>query len=438
MANLEVTFCGKKLRSPVGVASHALFNGGLIDPIKEAKHLERYVDVGAGFVYTPFICPEEEHPKDLPPAWKFMNVRSREPFHMEGLLVATDARRIMCRLKPGLKLIETLRKELPDDVAVIANVIGPGADPKGWAEHCKRIESAGPDIIELNVSCPLPAATAKAVQSYSTGELSEAAGCLLGDSPPLLLPVVEEVVNAVNIPVGVKLTPETGFPRVVAIAEGIKKAGASFISGINAPLTVGPPDIYKGGQGKWPGMTDNPICAALGPWDRYLLYRNLAAIGVFVPGIELTGIGGLVEPEHVVEAMMLGARICEFSSGLLWKGTDIIEETINFLHEYMEGQGYKSVEEFIGIALKYIKPLEEIDWRIEDFVATVDDRLCTRCGRCAKSICSARTLEKNPLRIVVDSRYCIGCGLCEAICPYDAVSIVEMKHPVVGVSLPQE
>ena len=436
MANLEVTFVGKKLRSPIGIASHAVFNGGLMDPMAEADHLMRYVEMGAGFVHTPFICPEEEHPQDAPPAWKFMNIYSREPFRMEGLLVATDAHRIMCRLRPGLTLIETLREKLPDDVIVIANMIGPGADPKGWAEHCKRAEDAGADLIEMNVSCPLPAATAKAVQAYSTGEMSEAAGCLLGDSPALLLPVVEEVVKAVNIPVGVKFTPETGFPRVVGLAEGVKKAGAKFISGINAPITCAPPDIYKNGQGKWPGLTANPICAALGPWDRFLLYRNLAAISVFVPGIELAGIGGLVEPEHVVEAMMLGARICEFSSGLLWRGMDLIKDTISFLTDYMDKQGYKTVDEFIGLGINFVKPLEEIDWRLEDFIATVDDRLCTRCGRCARSICNARKLEREPLRIVIDSRYCIGCGLCQAICPANAVSIVEQKHQVVGISIP--
>ncbi|MBW2370288.1 MAG: 4Fe-4S binding protein, partial [Deltaproteobacteria bacterium] len=62
------------------------------------------------------------------------------------------------------------------------------------------------------------------------------------------------------------------------------------------------------------------------------------------------------------------------------------------------------------------------------------DGLCTRCARCAKSICTARKLEKNPPRIVIDSRYCIGCGLCQAICPENAVTVVEQQHPVIGIS----
>ncbi len=435
MANLSVVFAGKELRSPLGVASHAVLNPGAGNSKAETDHLRRYADLRVGYVHTPFICPEKEHPKDAYPAWKFMSIRSRKPFHMEGLLVATEARRIMCRLNPGLAMIANLRKNLPDDVAVIANMIGPGADPDGWAEHCRKAQEAGADMIEMNVSCPIPASEARAVQSYCSGVMSDAAGCLLGDSPELLLPIVESVVNKLSIPVGVKLTPETGFPRIVALAEGLKEKGAAFISGINAPITCAPPDIYKGGQGKWIGLEANPICAALGPWDRFLLYRNLGVLSVFVPGIELTGIGGLVEPEHIVEAMMLGARICEFSSGLLWKGTKLIARSLDFLEKYMDQQGYKKVDEFIGAGVRFIQPVDQLDWRTEDFLSVVDDDLCTKCGRCATSICSAISIQKDPRRIVVDSRYCIGCGLCNAICPAKAITMIQLKHPVVGVSL---
>jgi len=435
MADLSVMFVGKKLRSPIGVASHAVLNPGFGDANRETDHLKHYADLQVGYVHTPFICPEEEHPRDKPPAWKFQHVRSRSPFAMEGLLVATEAARIMCRLNPGLVMIERLREELPEDVAVIANMIGPGADPEGWADHCEEAEEAGADMIEMNVSCPIPASEAKSVQAYQCGEMCEAAGSLLGDSPALLIPVVKAVVERVNVPVGVKLTPETGFPRLVGIAEEIYKAGAKFITGINAPITCGPPDIYKGGKGKWVGLEANPICAALGPWDRFLLYRNLGTISAFVPNIEQAGVGGLVEPEHIIEAMMLGARICEYSSGLLWKGTPIIEEALEFLSKYMDQMGYSSVEDFIGLGVQYIQPVEGLDWRNEDFIATVDDRLCTRCGRCANGICSARSIVPDPLRLVIDSRYCIGCGLCQSICPENAVSMVEQKHPVIGISL---
>ena len=433
MADISVTFAGKKLRNPLGVASHALTSPEH-DPQALADHLKGYVDAGAAFVYTPFINPEAKHPKGYAPAYKFMGIGSREPFAMEGLLVACDAERIMCRLEEGLKLVDLLKKTLPADVPVIANIIGPGADAAGWEEHAKKFEDAGADIIELNVSCPLPAMTADAVECYTTGELTGAAGSLLGDSPALLRPVVEAAVKAVKIPVGVKLTPETGFPRLVTVAEAIKAAGAAFISGINAPITCSPPDIYNDGKAKWPGIEDHMLCAALGPWDRFLCYRNLSTLSMFVPGMELAAIGGLVEPEHIVEAMFLGGRVAQLSSGLFWRGTKLIEDTVKFLDDYMDNMGYKSTDDFIGKAIMHMKPVEDIDWKMEDYVSITDDRACVRCGICSKGICDARTLKDHPLRMEVNEDMCYGCGLCHAVCPQHAISIVEKKHKVIGVS----
>jgi len=434
MTDLSVTFVGKKLRSPIGVGSHALVRAEH-DPQALCTHLKGYVDAGAGYVYTPFISPELKHPKGMAPVYKFQAMTAREPFAREGLLSATDAERIMSRLEEGLRLLDLLKKSLPSDVPVIANLIGPGSDPEGWAKHCKKFEDAGADIIELNCSCPIPAATASAVESYIAGDLSEAAGALLGDSPALLVPVVEAAVKAVKIPLGVKMTPETGFPRLVGLAEAIKKAGAKFITAINAPITCGPPDIYNDGKGKWAGIEDNLICGVQGPMNRYLCYRNMATISMFVPGIELAACGGLVEPEHVVEAMMLGARIAEFSAGLIWRGTRIISDTIEFLEkDYMPRMGYQSVDDFIGVGIKHIKPCEEVDWRMEECVSTTDPKRCVRCGICATGICDARSLKENPLRLEVDEEMCYGCGLCLAVCPEHAVNIIEKKHKVIGVS----
>lgn len=433
MSDLSVTFVGKKLRNPIGVASHALTSAEH-DPEALAQHLKKYVDLGASYVETPFINPEPKHPKGLPPAYKFMAVGSRSPFAKEGLMVLADPYRIMCRLDEGLKLIDLLRKRLPEDVPVFANIIGPGADAAGWGELAKKVESAGADIIEMNVSCPLPAMTEDAVEQYTRQELTGSAGCLLGDSPLLLEPVVAETVKAVRIPVGVKMTPETGFPRLVLVAEVIQKAGAAFITAVNGPLSCSPPDIYNDGKSKFHGIEDQSIVAVIGPWDRYLCYRNMATLSMFVPGMEKVAVGGLVEPEHMIEAMMLGGRLVQLSSGLFWRGTDLLEKSIAFLDKYMDRMNYKNTDEFIGKAITHMKPVENIDFKMEDWVSTTDLMKCIRCGVCANGICDARSMKENPLRVEVNEDMCYGCGLCHAVCPYDAISIIPKKHKVAGVS----
>ena len=93
----------------------------------------------------------------------------------------------------------------------------------------------------------------------------------------------------------------------------------------------------------------------------------------------------------------------------------------------------ESVDDFIGLGIKHFKSVDQIDWRIKDFVSHVDDRKCIRCGICAKGICEARTLQGNPFRLEVNEELCYGRGLCEAICPNHAVSIIEKKRTVTGV-----
>jgi len=48
-------------------------------------------------------------------------------------------------------------------------------------------------------------------------------------------------------------------------------------------------------------------------------------------------------------------------------------------------------------------------------------------GQCLKIACGWL------LTPVIDSRYCLGCGLCQAICPDGAISMVEHKHAIIGL-----
>ncbi len=425
--NLEVEFAGVRMRSPLGVAAQAPFAPPSISVDRMVELLLKHVDEGAGYVHTPYVNAELAHPADKLPTGRFLRAETKL-FGKQGMWCTADSYRIEMRLDAGLRLVDRLKKAVPDGVAVIANIMGPGADPDAWAEHAAKFETAGADLIELDVSCPLPASALGAVESYVTERIPEHAGVLLGDIPALTAAVTAAAAKRCGVPVGVKFSPETGFPRLVSFAEQVKDAGAKFITSINAPLSVAPPDIYNGGRSLYPALDANPISPALGPWTRYLCYRNIGTISLFVPGIDQAAVGGLVEGKHVVESMMLGAKICEFSSGTLWRGWSLLRRSAAFLVEYMKEQEYASLDDFRDLGVQYMMPADLIDWGVGRVAAAVDAGKCTGCGICCHNLCWAMSLDGDGDIASCSEELCGACGLCVAVCPENAVTLEAAAH----------
>jgi dihydropyrimidine dehydrogenase (NAD+) subunit PreA len=305
---------------------------------------------------------------------------------------------------------------------MIANVNGFGAFSETWVSGAKVHEQAGVDLIEINVSCAHGASMEGAVEDYFDKSFPLCnPGLLVGDQIDLVADITEKVVRAVKIPVGVKLSPETGFPRIVEMAKKIKQAGAKFINCGNNAVVIAPPDIYHGGRPKWAFMDANPFVAGSGSWMRMIVYKQIAAIAKFVPGIDLIATGGLTVPEHTVEAMMLGAKVTETATAVMYGGRGFIRRQEQFLTRFMTEQGYHSVDDFIGLGLKYITPAERMDFKIGKIFAEVDPVRCTGCGLCADQMCLAINIVDKIARVNVDD--CLGCGMCKALCPKGAMTL---------------
>ena len=55
----------------------------------------------------------------------------------------------------------------------------------------------------------------------------------------------------------------------------------------------------------------------------------------------------------------------------------------------------------------------------------IDEKICTRCGRCAR-ICPAEHLglEKGRVRVNANNSFgCIACGHCMMVCPNDSITV---------------
>lgn len=58
-----------------------------------------------------------------------------------------------------------------------------------------------------------------------------------------------------------------------------------------------------------------------------------------------------------------------------------------------------------------------------DYIAAVDENLCTHCGICVQRCAFGARLEEKD-RIALAPQACFGCGLCAAACPEGAITMV--------------
>jgi dihydropyrimidine dehydrogenase (NAD+) subunit PreA len=444
---LNTTFAGIEFRSPIGVGAIGKPWGKNVTPSEHAEILLKHVDSGAGYICIPTCwystaetreklqkTARREH-RSTPVSPKQMRAMKIQtpvsPYGLEGMFLIispfwNDLAWAEQASAHSEELTKILAEKKPDDVRLIANVGGLSSLPETYVDGALKWQELGADLIEINVSCGFPPTMTGAVEDFMEKRFPPRfQGALLGDHSDIVEEITKKVVQAVNIPVGVKLSPETGFPRVVELAQRIKDAGAKWINVVNVAVGIAPPDIYNQGRPLWPFADGNPFVTASGSWLRVKCYMDVAAIGKFVPGIDIAAAGGLVIPEHVVEVMMLGARLTQLCTGVIERGRKLIRLCDAFIKKFMVEQGYQTVEEIIGLGQQYIKYNEDVDLMAGQIVAKTDELKCNRCGACVDNICIARYWENGMVR--TKESKCSGCGGCIIACPNNAIKLVNLS-----------
>lgn len=185
---------GKK-QTPIGIKPAALLAPWVFDYEKYAEWLLKSVDAGSGYIYVTACFHSIGLGKGL------------EEIKRRGFPIHFPGQRLMKAETPGLgadgailifgrpsvgwiegapRLLELLEKRLPDDIHVIANLIGPGEDREGWAEGAKRFEGLNADfIIELHINNGKPFYTNNHHETSrkpdATGEAAPTSDSVAGD-----------------------------------------------------------------------------------------------------------------------------------------------------------------------------------------------------------------------------------------------------------------
>ncbi len=204
---------------------------------------------------------------------------------------------------------------------VIASVAGLCEDD--FVTIAAAIDKSGPDLIEVNLSCPnLPGKPQ------------------IGYDPEACERLIRRVRRVVTVPMGVKLPPYFDPVHHDVMAQVIGRTGVDFLSLINSignGLVVDPeretPVIKpKGGFGGLGGPVIKPVALA-----------NVRAFWIRFEGrLPIIGTGGVTTGIDAFEHLLCGASAVQIGTVLVEEGLGVFERLERELAAVLEKKGYAS------------------------------------------------------------------------------------------------
>ncbi len=313
----------------------------------------------------------------------------------------------------NLAEVADIKRRYPNQAVVVSLMVE--SKPEVWHDIVRRVNDTGADGIELNFGCP-------------HGMSERGMGAAVGQVPEYVQMITEWVMSATSLPVLVKLTPNVTDIRPPARAA--RAAGADGIAlintissliGVNLDTWAPVPDVRgRGSHGGYSGPAVKPIAL------------HMVSAVASDPDVRLpvSGIGGIADWRDAVEFMLLGATTVQVGTSVMHLGFRIIDDLVDGLSGYLRAKGLHSPAELVGHALPAIGDWGQLDQTFR-LLAHIDEETCVHCNLCYAA-CNdgahqAIRLEgtNGTSRLSVDGDYCVGCRLCEYVCPVDGCITME-------------
>jgi dihydroorotate dehydrogenase (NAD+) catalytic subunit len=209
------------------------------------------------------------------------------------------------------------------DTNVIVNIAGDTTDDYGLLASVLN-DAGGIDALEINISCP----------NVKKG------GMAFGADPQSALIVVETVKANTNLPVIVKLSPNTS--DITMIAKAVEQAGADAISLINTLQGMAiDASTMKPVLGNVFGGLSGP---AVKPVALRMVWQVYDTVSV-----PIIGIGGITEAIDAVEFMLAGASAVEVGTANFVHPCAPLD-IVKGIEEYLEGKSIDCASHIVGKA----------------------------------------------------------------------------------------
>ncbi len=271
------------------------------------------------------------------------------------------------------------------------------------------MEKAGVDGIELDVSCPSEVSATEEKMSSFFGNNEQR--------------YAEQIISGIRGVFRGPIVTKISFHSfdIEGLAKTCERSGASALTPINTIRGVIGVDVDTG----------IPICAGYrknsyrsgisGPLIKPFGLSAVSKIRSVTP-LPISGVGGIDDWRSAVEYLMVGATTVQICTAAMWYGFKLGEVIVRGIRTFMTQHGYRSLDEFRGIAIPYFTSAVPVPDSVK---ATIDLKRCKKCGRCFIACRDGAfdAIQKKKNSFEVNQDICDGCGLCAQVCPEEAIQL---------------
>ncbi|MGH6887507.1 MAG: NAD-dependent dihydropyrimidine dehydrogenase subunit PreA, partial [Geminicoccales bacterium] len=320
-------------------------------------------------------------------------------------------------LDVNLREVKQVKRDWPDRALVVSLMVP--CEELPWKNILKKVEDTEADAVELNFGCP-------------HGMSERGMGAAVGQVPDYVEMVARWCKAHTRMPVLVKLTPN--ITNILGPARAAKKGGADGVSLINTLNSITAvnldemaPEPTVDGKG-----THGGYC---GPAVKPIALHMVAEIArdAQTKGLPISAIGGIATWRDAAEFMALGAGTLQVCTAAMHYGFKIVDDMIDGLSNWMDGKGYKTLDDFRGKAVPNVTDWQFLNMNYKT-IARIDQDTCIACGLCHiacedtshQAVAAQRANGKRRYE-VIDAE-CVGCNLCMHVCPVpECITMVRVE-----------
>ncbi len=401
MADLSTNFVGIKSPNPYWLAS--------APPTDKAYNVVRAFKAGWGGVVWKTLG-EDPPVVNVSSRYGAINYKGNRVAGFNNIELISDR-----PLEINLQEIKQVKRDWPDRAMIVSLMVPCTED--SWKNILKRIEDTEADGIELNFGCP-------------HGMSERGMGAAVGQVPEYVEMVARWCKQYSRMPVIVKLTPN--ITNILSSARAAVRGGADAVSLINTinsitsvNLDLMAPEPTVDGKG-----THGGYC---GPAVKPIALHMVAEIArdPECKNIPISGIGGVETWRDAAEFMALGAGTVQVCTAAMHYGFKIVDDMKDGLSNWMDGKGYRRIEDFRAMAVPNVTDWQHLNINYE-IVAQIDQDRCIKCGLChiacedtSHQAIAAQRVDGARRYEVIDAE-CVGCNLCLHVCPVE--NCITMKE----------